>query len=100
MGLENRKGANTDDDLRKLAIVEKLITNGPTQPVKLRKAAEDVYEAVVLKIAAVENCDASKAYALATKDPIAQRAYALVVEMQDQERSPRDTIAKLANIIE
>ncbi len=63
---------------------------------KVRRNAEELYDAVVTRIQKREGCDASRAHYLAGQDEVGKRAYATVVEMQDRERTARDGANRMA----
>ena len=84
------------DAIKQLETVEKAVANAAADPARMRKAAEDIYDDVVKRIAASEGCDMRRAHYLAAKDPIGKRAYAQVVELQALERQHRTGAGRIA----
>ncbi len=84
------------DPIKQLEIIEKSITHVTSDFDSLRKAAEGIYDDAVARIAKCEGCDMAQAHYLATQDPIAKRAYAHVVDLQEKEKTARDGASRLA----
>lgn len=89
------KRSNVMDSIKQLETIEKAVANATAEPARLRKAAEDLYDEVVKRIAETEGCDMRRAHYLAGKDPIGKRAYAQVVELQERARTARDGAGRI-----
>ena len=95
-----RKDGSDMDDMQKLETVEKVAATVGADYRELRKTAEDVYDGVVERIMKRDGCDAYTAHVRAAADPLGQKAYATVVEMQEREVQVRSRAGAIAAYIE
>ena len=70
-----------------LRTLEGLVAKAAGDHENLRRRLDGVYEDRVRDLAKEHRCSMSRAHGLAARDPIAKRAYALGVELQERQRA-------------
>lgn len=69
------------EHMAKLEMLEDAVAKSAGSHGELRKRADDAYQARVEQLAKANNVDMATAHGLATKDEVAQRAYAVSQEL-------------------
>lgn len=92
---QSRREAGMTDNMEKLETVEKAVASAGADFRKAREEAERIYGAAVAAIMKRDGCSESVAHGRAAADPVASRAYAAVVEMQERERTARDGAGRI-----
>lgn len=84
------------DYIERLETVEKLAAGTGADYRELRKRADALYGEAVARIARERGCGVPEAHALAGSDPVAKRAYAILVDLAEREAGLRDQTGTVA----